>query len=134
MFRQLKSNIKLTHKAKRRVVVFFGIVVFSVLAFTLGVGASTLQSAVEAKLFTPVSNLATNIKVMSGNPAKATTVRVEVVRNGEVVCSAPELNISDTDNYTESKPMSSCPPLRDDDVFRAIWQQTNEIKISYSGK
>ncbi len=99
-----------------------------VLAFTVGVGASTLVEAV--KKVKPNQQIVINPE----ETITGTTLIVEIVRDGMTICRGEGLPSVDESSYTKQysieKPIAKCPTIKHGDSVKATWVQSSEVTIS----
>ena len=101
--------------------------------FATGVGSATLTetiiAAVQNKPMAPVL-----IGSQEGNAAP-TTLKVEIVRNGDTICEGERTPTEKPEKANPSwmieRPIADCPPLRVGDTVRATWIQQTEVNISF---
>lgn len=62
------------------------------------------------------------------------TLRVELIRGGDVLCSSmetPTINTSKSfTEYTLSQPIVGCPDVQKGDIVKAVWTFRNEVEVS----
>lgn len=99
-----------------------------VLAFTVGVGASSLVEAVKN------SKPAQQIVINPEETITGTTLIVEILREGTTICRGEGLPSIDESSYVKQysieKPVVNCPPIKHGDSVKATWVQSSEITIS----
>lgn len=128
-FSEFLGNLNRQTSATKAVVgLAFGL--SCLMAFSTGVGGATLTESIYAK----ISGKSTNpVIIDSAENGKApTTLKVEIVRNGNTLCQGERATKEqETRSYSVDRPLANCPPLKVGDVVRATWTQSSEVNISF---
>lgn len=114
-------------------------------AFSAGVGTTALATSLYEKLGFTVSRVELSSKAIPQQsapidqsnytfidkeiPSKTPILRLEVFREGIVICSKDEM--TPPRDFMVNAPIKGCPTLQRGDVLKATWVIINEIKVTH---
>lgn len=135
----------MSHDVKRKatVIVSFASLVLIGVALTSGMGVASIFEAMNRDnsgiLSVPVSTKVltidqSNKTLVQKEKVLPPTLKVEIVRNGAILCEAyetPTINTSKSfTEYSLTRPVSGCPDLAKGDIVKATWVFRNEVEVS----
>ena len=129
-FREFIGKIR-RQSAPMKMLMTVALTLTGLMAFSMGVGGAAITESIAMTASAAKQPILLERADAIKNP---TTLRVEIVREGNIICSGtatPSVtSIGYETRYSLDKPVANCPPLSAGDTVRSTWIQSSEVDIS----
>ena len=128
-----------------KLLIYSASVIATFVAFSTGVGAVSVlekisnnqgkfDNLVLSKDDTLLIDQSAKTAVMRGETIHPPMLKIEIVRNGLVLCQAVETPTVNTSKsfveYSLNRPITGCPDVIKGDIVKATWTFLNEVEVS----